>query len=165
MYKNRNYKKAKEFYSFKDVPSSNLLKEKYTPIFDNKPTINMKWNVSNFKNGIEPEVWGPSLWFSLHNGCMSYPIKASKIVSDKMKGFVMGLPYIIPCADCSEHARAHIEFNYNKLDNICSGRDNLFEFFCNMHNYVNKRFGKPVLSVEEAKKIYSGGVNVMKMSY
>lgn len=130
-----------------------------------QPVLNLKYETVNTTNTNEPDVWGPALWFSLHNGANTYPIKASKIVSEKMKGFILGLPYIIPCSECSEHAKAHIHSQRRNLDTICSGRDNLFTFFVNFHNFVNRRYGKPEMSVEEAYALYSNGARITKLSY
>lgn len=113
----------------------------------------------------DPSVFGPPLWFTLHNGTNNYPEKASKITIERMKGFILGLPYILPCENCMEHARAYITSKYSELDDICSGKQKLFRFFVDMHNYVNKRYNKPVLSYEEAEKIYTKPAVVSKMSY
>lgn len=105
-------------------------------------------------NTTDPKLWGPSFWFSLHNGCLSYPQQASDIIATRMKGFIMGLPYILPCTNCSEHARVFVEMHYDELEDICSSRDKLFCFFVDFHNQVNKRYNKPILTCEEAKKLY-----------
>jgi hypothetical protein len=160
--RNGYYKTAYELYNYQnksELPKNN----KEAPRIP--PSVNLNWKTSNYKNTEDPAVWGPSFWFSLHNGAAKYPVNASKIVAQKMKGFILGIPYILPCTNCSEHAKAHIEKNYKKLDYICSGRTQLFDFFCKFHNYVNKRYGKPELTTEDAWKIYSGGASVAKLSY
>lgn len=132
------------------------------PIREN--SITMKYeNVLN-SNTSDPQIWGPSFWFSLHNGSVRYPIKASNIVAERMKNFILGIPYILPCFECSEHARAHIMNNYANLDDITSGREKLFNFFVDFHNYVNKRYNKKIMSYEDAKKKYTGNA-IVKMSY
>ena len=180
MNRGRQYKTVKEFYQPQLVPKSTLYndsfnvsyhekkhapKSNYTPVVDEKPVLNMQWESVTNGSLVDPKIWGPSFWFSLHNGSLRYPQKASKIVAEKMKNFIIGIPYILPCADCAEHARAHIEKNYSNLDAICSGRDNLFCFFVDFHNYVNRRYNKAEMSCHDAKKLYSGGANVMRMTY
>ena len=61
---------------------------------------------------------------------------------------------MIPCDKCQDHATAHIEANWNRLDDVVSGRDNLFKFFVDFHNRVNKRYNKPEMSYETAYKLY-----------
>lgn len=128
-------------------------------------SLTMKWVSQKYSSTNDPNVWGSSFWFVLHNGAASYPIKASPIAAQQMKGFILGIPIMLPCHNCKEHATAHIENNYHKLDNICSGRNNLFEFFVDFHNYVNKRYGKPIMSYEDAYKLYTGSVTVTKLIY
>jgi len=113
----------------------------------------------------DPQVWGPAFWFTLHNGAMKYPEKASPICAERMKGFIIGIPVMIPCEKCADHASAHIESNWNNMDRIVSGKMQLFNFFVDFHNYVNKRYGKPEMNYEDAYKMYSSGVNITKFSY
>ena len=173
MNKGRIYKTVQEFYKPQVVTQSGEPRN-FTPIVPRVETyvkpvveetvIDMKWEPQKGSTS-NPSVWGPAFWFSLHNGSLRYPEHASKIVADRMKGFIMGIPYILPCQDCSEHARAHIENNYKNLDDITSSRDKLFCFFVDFHNYVNKRYNKPIMSCAEAKKLYSGSAEVMKCTY
>ena len=102
-----------------------------------------------------PKVFGPVLWKLLHNTSMNYPICATEYVKNHMKNFIMSLPVITPCELCKGHASKYIEKYADQLDTICSGRDNLFAFFVDFHNQVNKRYDKPVITVEEAYKLYS----------
>ena len=71
---------------------------------------------------------------------------------------------MLPCAVCQVHATNHIEKNKEHLDDICSGRDKLFKFFVDFHNIVNKRYNKRIVSVEEAKRMYNGGIEVSTMT-
>ena len=112
-----------------------------------------------------PEIFGPAYWFTLHAGSVSYPIKASPITKEKMKHFILGIPVMLPCRNCQEHATAHIEKNFDKLDEIVSGRDSLFKFFVDFHNYVNVKNNKPEMSYEDAYKLYQGKVKITKMTY
>jgi hypothetical protein len=117
------------------------------------------------KDITDPEVWGPSFWFSIHNGSLSYPENASPIVAERLKGFILGLPYMLPCSACRLHAISYIEEKTSKLDEICRGRDNLFNFFVDFHNYVNAKSGKKIYSYEEARDLYNKKANVQVMKF
>ena len=121
---------------------------------DEKDCIKINWNMLKNVNKADPNVWGPTLWFALHNGSSTYPKSASKLTKERMKGYIEGRPYILPCKECQIHASDYIYKNKDNLDFICSSRDNLFKFFVDFHNEVNKRNNKKVISHEEAKKIY-----------
>jgi hypothetical protein len=125
----------------------------------------MKWQTKNYSNMSHPSVWGPAFWFTLHNGASKYPIDASPLTKERMKGFILGIPTMLPCAACKGHANDHIENNKYKLDDICSSREKLFKFFVDFHNIVNNKYGKPIVSVEDAYKIHSGGVEVSTLTY
>jgi hypothetical protein len=127
--------------------------------------MDMKWETVHYVNSKDPRVWGPAFWFTLHNGAASYPEKASPVCANHMKGFILGMPFMIPCDKCHDHARAHIEENYHRLDEIVSGKKHLFNFFVSFHNYVNKRYGKPEMSNEDAYALYNGNTTVTKLTY
>jgi hypothetical protein len=107
------------------------------------------------KNTNNPKVWGPQLWFSFHNGATKYSNNPSPIIKNNMKNFILGIPVIIPCEKCREHANQFIESNYNNLDNIVSSRENLFKFFFDFHNNANIKTNKPEMSYEQVKKLYN----------
>lgn len=172
-----SYKQSKELLDYSKCPKDNPLKEvKYTDlpyIKEEFSTVSKSSPKKTHVNYIQveqdhtstgnPEVWGPAFWFSLHNGALRYPKNASPIWKDRMKNFIIGIPVMVPCEMCSVHATAYIEKNYDKLDDVVSNRDKLFEFFHTFHNYVNKRLGKPQMSLEDAIKLYSSPAKVTKL--
>jgi hypothetical protein len=106
------------------------------------------------KSNRSPEVWGPYFWFTLHNGALNYPSLANPLCIERMKNFIIGIPVMIPCETCKEHATAYIESNKDYLDYICASRDKLFKFFVDFHNYVNIRLKKPEMSYDDAYRLY-----------
>lgn len=164
------YTTINKFYNRNSIPDSKLIAECYDDNNNNnfnntnkKDNLILKWKETDYSNTSNPEVWGPSFWFSLHNGASKYPEHASPIVSARMKGFILGLPEMIPCLNCKEHARGYIE--NSDLDKITNGKNNLFHFFVDFHNYVNKRYNKPEMSLDEARKLYSGNCTIKYMCY
>jgi hypothetical protein len=103
----------------------------------------------------DPKFWGPGLWRAIHSGSLNYPKKATQLTIDKMKGFIYGLPSIMACKSCSTHALAFIQEHDKDLNQICESKDNLFKFFVDFHNYVNKRLGKPILSYSDVLSLYN----------
>lgn len=159
------YKKSNDFN--RTIPASRLINEPYVR---EEPTpepvkMDMKWDTVQYVNSGIPQVWGPAYWFTLHNGAARYPIKASPLCAERMKGFILGMQVMIPCEKCTDHATAHIEANWCRIDEIVSGRQQLFNFFVDFHNRVNSRYGKPEMSYEDAYKLYTGLTNVTKLTY
>lgn len=106
------------------------------------------------KKGDLPEIFGPPLWFTLHNASVYYPENASPIHAERMKNIIFGIPVLLPCESCKEHATNFIEERKHLISDICKTKKALFEFFVDFHNYVNGRLGKPILSYDQAMEIY-----------
>jgi len=155
-----SYKIADDLYDTENELLSTCSKyvdvqEKYD--FYKQPE-NYQQNTNQIKKNTNlqnPRVWGPGLWLTLHVGSLNYPLKASQIVVERMKNFILGLPYILPCNTCSEHSNTYILSRECNLETICSGRNTLFKFFVDLHNYVNKKLNKPIITLEEAYHIYT----------
>jgi len=90
--------------------------------------------------GLPPDVWGPRLWGVLHTLCLTGTITPE---------FVQEFAHIIPCPSCAMHFRDLLEaFPFeNALDK--------FEWSVLVHNQVNERIGKPTISVQKARDVWS----------
>jgi Erv1 / Alr family len=146
-YDNSNIKLQPNNYTRITVPDEDTIPET-TEYYETECTYHNKRASNN------PLVWGPPFWYVLHNGAYHYPQHSSPLHAERMKNLIIGLPVMIPCATCKEHATAFIEKHRSRLIDICSSRDSLFKFFVDFHNQVNRRYGKRVLSYEEAYSIY-----------
>ena len=148
---------SKENYNLKSVYS----KEHY--ITDQNPfcDMNIKKERKTYNNTVNPLVWGPSLWLFLHISSIHYDINPNKDKQNRCKQFIMSLPYLLPCIDCSEHAKFYINKIESDLDRICSNRNSLFKFYVDFHNYVNNRHNKKEFSYKEAWNMYSNGVDIL----
>ena len=140
----------------------------YTVVDTVKPIeagLHLTYEISSKPVGTQkPEIFGPAFWFSLHTGAVHLPEVLSPISASRLKGFVNGIPEMVPCVECSEHARAFIEANKARIDNFKRG-DDVFKFYVDFHNYVNTRLGKPLMTYEKAYQLYKGGVDVKYLKY
>jgi len=117
--------------------------------------LTMDWTEKT-GNTASPEIFGPPVWFTLHNGAAHLPRDISPISLTRIKAFIDGIPdMLVACANCSEHARAFIESRKQVINNLKTG-DDVFKFYFDFHNYVNERLGKPIMGYETAKKLYTG---------
>lgn len=118
-------------------------------------------------SSFDPEIFGPSLWFILHNGSVSYPTYPTKFVQNGMKQLLLNIPLLIPCLTCREHFYSFIRTS--NIDDAISSREKLFKFMVDAHNYVNVRYGKTPMTLESAKLFYgfnNPGVGAsMKIKY
>lgn len=131
----------------------------------NNENFEMSYTRKKYKNTSSPDVFGPPLWFTLHNGSSKYPHNPGNLAKERMKYFILGIPIMIPCTKCREDATAYIEKHKDSLDDICSSRIKLFEFFFTFHNVVNKKLNKPLMTYENAIKLYSDDVEIDKLSF
>jgi hypothetical protein len=169
---NRNFTNnyAQPINNFYHTPINHIYENYQAPpthvsshIHTTTPTI--KYDTVEYTSTSSPLVFGPPLWFSLHNAAAHYVDNPSPITRDRMKNVILGLPILLPCQNCREHATAYIEKNYDNLDDVVSCRDKLFKFFVDFHNYVNQRYNKKIFTYEEAYKMYLGGAKVSKMTF
>ena len=164
-----SYAKARALYRPNTVEHFENFEQRYTVSPDQlkqvRPQLRLRYEEKKFDNSSHPDVFGPAFWFTLHNGASRYPIKASPFQAEKMKGFIRGIPVMLPCEKCALHAQSYIEENDKDIDDIVSGREKLFEFFWRFHNFVNKRNNKPEPSLEDAKKMYTGESTVLSLRY
>lgn len=130
-------------------------------ITDKKESV-ISWS-NKSKPLSSPESFGPAVWFGLHNATAHLPQEVSPISLMRLKNYIDGIPdMLVPCASCSEHARDYIESHKQLIDSLKTG-DDFFKFFVDFHNFVNERLGKPIMSLDAAKKLYKGGyAKVMK---
>lgn len=100
----------------------------------------------------DPNIFGPALWFSIHNATTNFPIRPTPFIQQSMKLLILNFHLLIPCPSCKEHFTYFVQ--NSDLNLATSSRENLFTFFVNLHNHVNLRLGKPQMSIDEAKSIY-----------
>jgi len=105
-----------------------------------------------FNSSLEPQIWGPALWYLLHMASTFAKIDEGLFSEDRRnwEAIFRGLPTMIPCLACKTHARKFIETHPMGLDS----RDKLFVFFVVMHNAVNLRHGKTPVTPAVAAKLY-----------
>ncbi len=173
-----NYKTIREYYTESkkqqkeskpnySIQLQTRLQSKPTYLKKTQETREFKltYEEKEHENTSAPDVFGPAFWFTLHNGASKYPLEASPFQIEKMKGFIKGIPIMLPCEKCSSHAQTYIESKDDEFDDIVSGREKLFIFFWEFHNYVNRRYNKPEPTLEEAKMMFMGKAKVTTLRY
>jgi hypothetical protein len=124
------------------------------------PVPNRTINWDKMEPEREPRLFGPHYWYMLHNMSLNYPNNASDIAKKKMRAFVEALPFLLPCRDCSEHAKFFMAkaMRTNAVDHALESKKNLFTFLWRFHNSVNRRLNKPEVSFNDALSMYSPSV-------
>ena len=104
---------------------------------------------------MNPNVWGKYQWTSIHFSALGYPNNPSLETKNKFKRYFNDiLPEILPCEGCRKHLRDTLKNELPITDKDLQNKDNLFKWTVDLHNIVNKRLKKPILSLEQASMIY-----------
>jgi hypothetical protein len=99
-----------------------------------------------------PEIFGPVVWWSVHTMAATYPESASPERTDSCAQFVRGLPGMLPCSACGAHLSE--ELRSVDVESACGGGRALSLMWCDVHNRVNRRLGKPLMNCADAQSEY-----------
>lgn len=102
---------------------------------------------------MQPNVWGPHLWKSIHYIALGYPNNPDDEVREAYKSFYENLWKVIPCLKCSLNYKRHLD-EVPPLDGFMGSRDDLFRWTVTLHNIVNAELGKPQMPLEKARELY-----------
>lgn len=96
--------------------------------------------------GVAPEIWGPNLWGTIHLLCLAGTATTE---------FIYAFAEVIPCPRCASHFKELI--NEVPFPNGAEPLE-LFKWSVSIHNMVNERIGKPIVSVNDAIAIWTAPV-------
>ena len=96
------------------------------------------------------QYWGNRQWYWYH--IMSYT--APEKIDIKNKKFYVELIYLmtilLPCKKCYEHFTEYLK--KNPID--FNSRETMIKWFNTAHNFVNTSLSKPIITLDDANKIY-----------
>jgi hypothetical protein len=124
---------------------------------------NKNENKNNQGKQSAKDYWGPRFWTFLHQICFSFPENPTSIEKLIYKQILVCFVKMIPCPSCQKH---FIELlNKYPVDNSMTSRETLILWANTIHNKVNKRLGKPIIDLSEAKLIYINNKNGFNHKY
>ena len=102
---------------------------------------------------VKIEYWN-SYWKSLHYISLIYPENPSQENKKEIKKLLEKMKLDgISCPHCKEHYILFLK-KYN-IDKIGESNETLFQFFFDLHNNVNEKLSKPVMSSDKVKELYN----------
>lgn len=101
---------------------------------------------------MNPEIWGPYMWFILHLISFNYPKNPSPYDKQAYTSFFTSIKDILPCENCKTHYSKNIQL-YPIGPNLDSKRQ-LVEWLITIHNQVNISLGKPTLTIGQVLETY-----------
>ena len=99
-----------------------------------------------------PSVWGPFFWHTIHIVALGYSKNPTYTDKKCAKEFYESLAYLLPCAVCRDHYRAHLE--ESPITPFLDSRTDLIKWTIDIHNKVNKTLGKPEWTLQEVLSYY-----------
>tara|TARA_Y100001958_G_scaffold159682_1_gene162421 strand:+ start:7062 stop:7571 length:510 start_codon:yes stop_codon:yes gene_type:complete len=99
---------------------------------------------------MNPKIWGPHGWFFIHSIALNYPNNPTFKQKQDYFNFFKSLMNVIPCEKCAFHYSQNFK-NY-PIDNFLDNTEKLFNWTVDIHNMVNEKNNKRILSYEEAYK-------------
>ncbi|KAK9502690.1 hypothetical protein O3M35_011407 [Rhynocoris fuscipes] len=102
---------------------------------------------------LDKEELGRSTWGFLHSMAAYYPEQPSTSQQSKMMDLIQNFSHFYPCEHCAKHLREDLK---TSPPNVTSA-DALSQWFCQMHNRVNVRLGKPVFDCSRVKERWKDG--------
>lgn len=109
---------------------------------------------------MDPNLWGPAAWKFLHFVTFAYPEQPTREQVMQYRVFFDHLQYTLPCPKCRRHYK---EFIATRPPD-CRNRETLVIWLFELHNTINQRNQKPILSFEDFIHQYQailGGSNPM----
>lgn len=105
----------------------------------------------------QPKIWGNAGWTMMHTATFHYSEKPDKDEKQRMKIFLIVMPFMLPCGICGVEFAKHV----NELkDSDLASRKAISSWLVKVHNKVNLRLGKPIMTYEEAEQHYLHKANI-----
>lgn len=105
------------------------------------------------KRNINPNVWGPIFWDTLHFTAFGFPSNPNDNDKKAYKNFILNYAKILPCDKCSIDATEYMnmisDFEWSK---ILKDRDSFINWTWNFHDYVNNKLDKVSPKLDTFKK-------------
>lgn len=97
---------------------------------------------------LDPSVWGPHYWFTLHTIALNYPQNPNAATKKKFYDFIYNMPLFIPHRDIS-NTFANILDKY-PLTPYLDNKKSFIKWMHFIHNHINKTLNKPPIDYYEA---------------
>ena len=108
----------------------------------------------NSKDGMMTNIWGPSMWHTLHTISFNYPVKPSYNDKVNYKKFITNLKFVLPCGKCRENFRKNMKQLPLKMENMKS-RYTFSKYVYKLHEVINTMLNKKSnLSYDDVRDRY-----------
>ena len=96
---------------------------------------------------LDPTVWGPHFWFTLHTLAMSYPHHPNAVTKKKYYDLIQNLPLFIPTEAMGNHFSKLLD-EY-PITAYLDSRDSIIKWMHFIHNNINEKLEKPKITMSD----------------
>jgi len=101
---------------------------------------------------MDPVIWGPTLWSSLHFISMTYPESPTKKDIEHNIVFLHSLSNVLPCGVCKQHFKELLDKTNLPIE--LSNKQSYIALIHRLHNSVNRATNKKEISYNSFLKLY-----------
>ena len=101
---------------------------------------------------MDPDIWGPPLWKEMHIKTFNYPENPTQQDKVRIVKYFKNIKNRIPCDKCKRHYTR--ELFIDPVENHVNSKKKLIKWLIDLHNKVNARLGKRIISYKEAYSLY-----------
>ena len=109
--------------------------------------------------------WGAKKWYEIHTKAIDYPKNPNENEKEEMKKYILEIHKTITCGTCRKDTFNYILKFESQMNDICSSRDKVFNFFVDFHNVINEKLNKPKFNYYQAYNIYMLDKIYRKLNY
>ena len=101
---------------------------------------------------MDPKIWGPNIWYTLHIISLYYPTNPTEFQKRAYHDFFINLKEVLPCSKCKDHYTKYVS-EYPITPHLDS-KKNVIKWLIDVHNFVNLSLNKPTFTYTEVLKLY-----------
>ena len=101
---------------------------------------------------LSPTVWGPHYWFFIHTIAMCYPHRPNAVTKKKYYEFVQNIPLFLPVQEIATYFGELLD--QYPVSPYLDSRDAFIRWTHFIHNKINQRLEKPVISLSQFYESY-----------
>lgn len=101
---------------------------------------------------LDPKIWGKYYWFTLHTIGLTYPNNPNAIIKKQYYTLIQNLPLFIPHERLSLECKEYLD-KY-PVSAYLDSKESLLKWLHFIHNKINKKFGKPMISYSQYYEEY-----------
>mgnify|MGYP001417318275 CR=1 FL=1 len=99
------------------------------------------------KSNINPKIWGPYIWKTIHFVAHGYPENPNDEDKQAYRDFYRNIMKVLPCDKCSISSQEL--FIKSNLNHSLNSKEDLIKWAYTFHDSVNNKLGKTSPSFED----------------